>query len=51
VIRLADEGPAAVAQSDPGVAKGFNVTGGKVTCEPVAEYFGLPYTPLADALG
>lgn len=48
--RLAGQGAAAMAKADPGFAKGINVIGGKVTYQPVAEAFEMPYTPLSEAL-
>ena len=35
---------------DPALAKGVNVAAGAITCEPVAEAVGLPYTPLDQAV-
>ena len=34
---------------NPGLAKGVNVVGGKVTYAPVADATGLQYTPLEQA--
>jgi alanine dehydrogenase len=50
VLHLADEGVAGAARENPGLARGVNVAGGKVTYEPVAGATGLPYTPLFDVL-
>jgi alanine dehydrogenase len=50
VLHVADEGVAGAARENPGLARGVNVAGGKVTYEPVAGATGLPYTPLLDAL-
>jgi alanine dehydrogenase len=47
VLSLAD-GVAAAVAADPGLAKGVNVAGGKLTLEAVAEAVELPYTPLSD---
>ena len=47
---IANHGLAAAVASDPALAKGVNVAGGKVTYQAVAEAHGLDYTPLADAL-
>jgi alanine dehydrogenase len=47
VMKLAKHGAIETAKADPGFAKGINVTGGKITCEPVSEFFKLPYTPLS----
>jgi len=45
VMRLADQGLNRALLADPGLLKGLNVVDGKITCEPVAEAFDLPYTP------
>jgi alanine dehydrogenase len=50
-MRLAKVGVVEAARQDPGVAKGINVMAGEITCEPVAEYFGLNYTALAAVAG
>jgi alanine dehydrogenase len=50
VLHLADEGVAGAARENPGLARGVNVAGGKVTYEPVAGATGLAYTPLFDVL-
>ena len=46
VIKLANHGVEAALLSDEGFALGLNMVDGKVTCEAVAEAFGLEYTPL-----
>ena len=51
VLHVADEGVAAAARENPGLAKGVNVAAGKVTYRPVAEATGQPYAELRDALG
>jgi len=51
VLHLADAGVAAAARENPGLARGVNVAGGKLTYEPVADAVGVPYTPLFDVLG
>jgi alanine dehydrogenase len=51
VLHLADEGVAAAARQNPGLAKGVNVANGKVTYESVAEATELPFVPLFEALG
>ena len=35
---------------DRHLLNGLNVWNGKVTCEPVAQALGLPYTPASEAL-
>lgn len=49
--QIADKGYRQAVTDNPGLAKGVNVLGGKVTYQAVADALGLPYTPLADALG
>jgi alanine dehydrogenase len=51
VLGVADDGIAAAAGKNPGLAKGVNVADGKVTYQPVAEATGLPYAELFEALG
>ncbi len=46
LLRLASEGVAAMARTDPGFAKGVNLFDGKVTCRAVAESHGLRFDPL-----
>ncbi|MDR2550375.1 MAG: alanine dehydrogenase [Desulfobulbus sp.] len=50
VLTLADKGWQRAAQDDPGIGAGINMVDGRVTCQAVAEAFGLPYSPLADLL-
>jgi alanine dehydrogenase len=50
VLELATKGVAAVATSDPDLARGVNTVGGNVTNAAVAEALGKPLVPLADAL-
>lgn len=38
-------------REDPSLAKGLNVWDGHITCRPVAEAFGAPYTPIDDLIG
>ncbi len=44
--RLAAEGVEALVRADPGLAKGVNLSGGKVTSRAVAESLGLRFDPL-----
>ncbi|MBI4002251.1 MAG: alanine dehydrogenase, partial [Nitrospira defluvii] len=46
IVRLASEGVERTIRSDPGFAKGVNVTNGNVTCQAVAEAHGLRFTPV-----
>jgi len=50
-LTLADKGWRQAAQDDPGIGKGVNMVAGQITCQGVAEAFGLPYTPLETLLG
>jgi alanine dehydrogenase len=45
-LRLADHGVAAAVQQDPALASGVNVWEGRLTCEAVADSFGMDWTPL-----
>ena len=48
--RLAAQGWKAAAAADPALGRGVNLTGGVVTCRPVAEAQARPYQPLAGLL-
>ncbi len=48
-IELAEKGLAALSE-DPALLRGLNTYKGKLTYAAVAEAFGLPYTPPAEAL-
>ena len=50
VIKLANHGPQAALQSDPGFLAGLNMKDGKITCKAVAEAFDLEYTPVENVL-
>lgn len=45
-VKLANEGWKKVCKADPGMKEGLNVVDGKVVYEPVAEAFGMEYSPL-----
>jgi alanine dehydrogenase len=45
-VRIASKGWKQACREDVGLANGVNIESGKVTNKPVAEAFGLPYTPL-----
>jgi alanine dehydrogenase len=51
VLHLADAGVVQASRENPGLAKGVNVVGGRVTYQPVAEATGQEYTELYEALG
>jgi alanine dehydrogenase len=48
--RLADKGWLRACKDDPALALGVNMVERKVTCEGVAEAFGLDYTPIGEVL-
>ncbi len=50
VIDVADKGVEQASRDNPGLAKGINVVGGKVTYQPVAEATGQQYVELFEAL-
>jgi alanine dehydrogenase len=50
VEAIAEHGLRGAVARDPALAKGVNVTDGKVTYEAVAEAHELPFTPLEDVL-
>ena len=45
VLKLADLGYEKACREDPGLAEGINIERGRVTNQPVAEAFGLEFTP------
>jgi alanine dehydrogenase len=49
-LRIANRGLADACASDPGLAEAVNVHQGRVTYRPVAETFGLPWTPIDSVL-
>ncbi len=46
IVRLASEGVERAIRSDPGLAKGVNLMGGKVTCKGVADAHSMAFEPL-----
>ena len=46
VVRLASAGAEKAIRSDPGLAKGVNVMNGRITCQGVADAYGLRFTPV-----
>jgi len=50
VLKLANKGVKAALKADLGFALGLNMVDGKVTCEAVAQAFGLEYTPVDQVL-
>ncbi len=46
IVRLASEGVEKAIRSDPGLAKGVNVMNGRITCQGVADAYGLRFTPV-----
>lgn len=51
ISRIAACGFKQAALEDPGLMNGINMVGGKITWKGVADAFGLPYTPVREALG
>jgi alanine dehydrogenase len=51
VLLLADKGWKAALGDNEHLRAGLNVHGGKITCRPVAEAFGLPFTSPEACLG
>ncbi|MHC4697813.1 MAG: alanine dehydrogenase, partial [Planctomycetota bacterium] len=49
-LKLADLGYKAACREDPGLAEGINVERGEVTNKPVADAFGLEFTPASVAV-
>ena len=49
-LEIAGKGWQSAVKSHPGLARGVNVTQGRVTYKAVAEAIGLPYTPLEELL-
>jgi alanine dehydrogenase len=49
-MRIAELGWKAALRANPHLANGLNVSGGKVTCEPVAQALGYDYCPVSDVL-
>lgn len=49
-LRLADQGFARAVRNDLALALGANTYRGQITCQAVAEAFGLEYTPLTTLL-
>ena len=50
LLRIARKGLKQAIKEDPSLAPGVNTYAGKLTCAPVAEAQGLPYTPLESLL-
>jgi len=50
VIKLANKGVKEALKADDNFALGLNMVDGKVTCEAVADAFGLEYTPVHQVL-
>jgi len=46
LLRLASQGVESAVRADAGLAKGVNLSGGKVTCRGVADAHGLRFDPL-----
>jgi alanine dehydrogenase len=50
LLRIARKGLQPALEEDPSLVPGVNTYAGKLTCAPVAEAQGLPYTPLEQLL-
>ena len=50
LLRIARKGLKQALKEDPSLGPGVNTYAGKLTCAPVAEAQGLPYTPLESLL-
>jgi alanine dehydrogenase len=50
-VELANRGWREAVAADPALAAGLSTHAGALTSEPVAESLGLPFTPIAQALG
>ncbi|WP_319588522.1 alanine dehydrogenase [uncultured Desulfobulbus sp.] len=50
-VSLANKGWRLATQDDPGIGNGINMVAGQITCQGVAEAFGLPHTSLETLLG
>jgi alanine dehydrogenase len=46
LLRLASKGVEEAVRADAGLAKGVNLSGGKITCRGVADAHGLRFDPL-----
>jgi len=49
-VEMANRGWRDALRADPALAPGLNTYAGQLTCEPVAEAHGLPYTPISEVL-
>ena len=49
-VQIANRGWREALRNDDALALGLNTHDGALTCAPVAEAHGLPYTPLAEVL-
>ncbi len=49
--KLASPNLEEVLRADPSLAKGVNVWDGRITCRPVAEAFGMEWTPIEELIG
>src|SRR5215469_5652417 len=50
VMEIANKGWRAALRADPSFAPGLNTHDGVITCQPVAEAHGLPWTPIDEVL-
>jgi alanine dehydrogenase len=50
VLEIANLGWREALKADPALATGLHTHEGALTCEPVAEAHGLPYTPVSQVI-
>ena len=50
LLKIAEKGAAVALEADPALRGGLNVHQGKLTCEAVANAFGLDWTPALEAI-
>jgi alanine dehydrogenase len=50
VVEIANQGWRAALRADPSFALGLNTHEGMITCQPVGEAHGLPWTPVSEVL-
>ncbi|MFV0347740.1 MAG: alanine dehydrogenase, partial [Halodesulfovibrio sp.] len=49
-LQIANKGWQLACKENPGLRNGLNMVGDKITCQGVAEAFGLQYTPVDNVL-
>jgi alanine dehydrogenase len=51
IVQIANQGWRDALRADPALGQGLSTYDGVVTCDPVADAHGLPFTPAAEVLG